>query len=83
MTPRPYQVAWGWCNENGADFATLDQAIIYSLTVSHAYPNRMHGCWPRIVNMDGYDCDCDQDGYFMCSDGLDDDERERIEMAGL
>ena len=36
----------------------------------------------RVIG-DGYDCDCDQDGYYECSDGLTDDERERVEEVGL
>ena len=32
---------------------------------------------------DGYDVDCDGEGFFMSSDGLTDDERETLEEVGL
>ena len=28
-------------------------------------------------------CDSDSEGYFMCSDGLTDEERERLEEVNL
>lgn len=31
---------------------------------------------------DGMDCDCGPEGYYVCSDGLTDDERERVEAIG-
>ena len=31
---------------------------------------------------DGYDVDCGPNGFRVCSDGLTDDERERVEAIG-
>lgn len=36
----------------------------------------------RILG-DSADYDCDQDGYYMCHDGLSDSERDAVEEAGL
>lgn len=33
---------------------------------------------PRALYGAGYDVDCDQDGFFVCCDGLTDEERERL-----
>lgn len=29
----------------------------------------------------GYDCDSDEDGFFVCSDGLTEEERDALEEA--
>ena len=34
-----------------------------------------------IIGDDGYDCDCDEDGFKVCCDGLTDEQRERVEDA--
>lgn len=78
--PAPYRVTYGYYGDRGGQFATLDAAIVHALTAVH---RRWCEDNPPTITGDGVDADCDQDGYYMCSDGLGDDERERIEDAGL
>jgi hypothetical protein len=79
-----YSVSWGYCAESGATVPTLDAAIIVALTVWHEYGGKMPrmSVPPRIANDDRVDGDWDGERYRFF-DGLDDDERERLEMAGL
>lgn len=65
----PYQVAWGWCNENTRRFLTFAEALAFR-------DARGDG---DICNLDGVDVDddCDETGHYGTTDGLTDEERER------
>jgi hypothetical protein len=52
----------------GHTFHRFDLALRYYKTASY----------PRILTGDGYDCDCDEDGYFSCSDGLTEEQRDQL-----
>jgi hypothetical protein len=56
---------------------TIEAAVVAARAFREAHPRAA-----LAVYGDGYDCDCDEDGYFMNSDGLTDDEREQLEEAG-
>ena len=70
----PYTVSYGWYRENWEKFDDFDAALKF-------YIRQGAHDGDAILVGDGYDCDCDQDGYFMCSDGLTEAERDRIEYA--
>lgn len=67
MSARPYKVTWDcgyW-----ETFATFPEALAL-------YRERTGA---TIINLDGYDCDYDEDGFHCCDDGLTDEEREAME----
>lgn len=66
----PYQVAWGYCNEETRRFLTFDEALKFR-------DARGGGV---ICNLDRVDVsdDCDETGSYGTTDGLDEDERERL-----
>jgi hypothetical protein len=57
--------------------ATLVEAIERAKLVPPHQTRRV-----RVIG-DGYDCDCDAEGYFECNDGLTEDERGLVEAAGF
>ena len=74
----PYQV---WIDDVGdhefIDCATLDEAIAEALKIKpHPYVR------VRVIG-DGYDAEYTSEGARECSDGLTDEERERVEEAGF
>lgn len=62
----------------GKDFDDFDEALAAAVEES----KKPGWCWVHLYG-DGYDVDCDQGGYFVCDDGLTDDERLKVEEAGL
>lgn len=67
-----YLVRWGYRLEQSASVETFPLAL--ALFVLH-YP----GEGGAEVTGEGYDCDADDDGPFVVSDGLTEDERQAIE----
>lgn len=69
----PFTVSWGYCNENFEEHDTFEAALAQFRVLSAKLPSpfgpALHG--------DGLDGDCDGDGFFMCSDGLSEEQRER------
>lgn len=66
----PYSVLLDW--GDWKEFATFPEALAFYGTVKG---------YRKLINRDGYDCDCDDRGYFMCSDGLTEDERDEVEAV--
>lgn len=58
----------GWADGQSAQFDTFDAALA---------EYRQHR-EPKSLGGPGYDCDCDENGQFVVSDGLTDEERERM-----
>lgn len=68
MSEKPYKVTWGF--GNWETFATFADALDFY---------REQGGYATLINLDGYDADCDGDGFRCCDDGLTDEEREMLE----
>lgn len=66
-TPRPKYFVLSGCYR--AEFVTFAEAV--------AWRKAQGG---EVVG-DGYDCDCDDTGFYVCSDGLTDAERAQLEEA--
>jgi len=49
--------------------------------IEKAKGKQSHTTHVAIYGSDGYDCDCENGSYFVCNDGLTDEERELIEEA--
>ncbi len=78
-SPKPaatkaYFVHWGWMLRHIEEFTDFQRALDYF--VDH----RGGPCGARLVG-EGYDADCDKDGFHEASDGLTDEERARVEAV--
>jgi hypothetical protein len=62
----PFRVHYGYGDTR--DFHRFGLALSYLRAARDAY----------ALTGDGCDFDCDEDGYFMCSDGLTDEQREQV-----
>ncbi len=71
---KKYFVHWGYMQRNTEEFTDFQRALDYF--VDH----RGAASGARLVG-EGYDADCDEDGFHEVSDGLTDDERERLEAV--
>jgi len=67
MTAQPYKVIWGF--GDWETFTTFPEALELYRKLGGA----------QVINTDGYDADCDGDGFHCCDDGLTDEEREMLE----
>jgi len=66
-----YFVSWGYCGEHREDFVVFSMALAF-------YREKSGGADGASLIGEGYDCDCDEGGYFMCSDGLTEEERDAV-----
>jgi hypothetical protein len=66
----PYRVSWGYYHDNSRQFDTFAEALAF-------YREKDTGPSGASLHGDGYDADCDGDGFFECSDGLTEDERDQ------
>lgn len=64
---RTYTVTYGWGDYQ--TFNDFESALAF-------YRNRQDA---SIHGDDGYDCDCDEDGFFCCDDGLTEEQRDRLD----
>jgi hypothetical protein len=66
MATPNYTVRWGYYQDHSAPADTWDEAK--RILAQHAGEQNLtiHGA--------GYDADCDEDGFFVCSTGLTEDE---------
>ena len=69
-----YTVQSGFYYDRSEHFGDFTAALA-------CYRQRQTERYGASITGDGYDCDCDQDGFFCVDDGLSEDERERIEEA--
>lgn len=79
--PAPFFVSAGDCAgplEAPRDLPTIEAAIAAAREFRAKHPRAVVSIYG-----DGYDCDCDEDGFYMCNDGLDESERDAIEESGL
>lgn len=69
---KKYFVHWGFMHRQVNEFTDFQRALDYFVD----HKGAGHGA--RLVG-EGYDADCDEDGFHEVSDGLTDEERERVE----
>ncbi len=72
--PKRYFVHWGHMRRHIEEFTDFQRAIDYFVDHKGAADGA------RLVG-EGYDADCDEDGLHEVSDGLTDEERERVEAV--
>lgn len=74
LAAKKYFVHWGYTQRNTDEFTDFQRALDHFVDHKGSAPGA------RLVG-EGYDADCDEDGFHEVSDGLTDDERERVEAA--
>lgn len=72
VVPKRYWVHWGWMLQRTEEFTDFGRAL------DHYADHKGGPCGARVTG-EGYDADHDEDGFREASDGLTDDERERVE----
>jgi hypothetical protein len=74
VVPKKYFVHWGWYHQRTEEFTDFERALSY-------FADHKGGpCGARVTGV-GYDADHDGDGFREVSDGLTDEERERVEAV--
>jgi len=67
-----YRVSWGYYHDIKRELEDFDIALAFY----RFYSQTRTGA--EIINPDRYDADCDGDGFYTCSDGLTEDERDQV-----
>lgn len=69
---KKYFVHWGYMQQHTDEFTDFEEALAY-FAANNTGPSRA-----RLVG-EGADADCDEDGFHQVSDGLTEEERDRLE----
>ncbi len=64
---------------SGGSWATYHDVLTEAIEKAKAARDR--NIFVAIYGTDGYDCDCEDGRFYVCNDGLTEDEREQVAEA--